>query len=164
MNRGSNPLVFLFSLLLALVLQMIALPDAVNPFRPLVLAMTLAYWAVYAAEMPALLAAWLLGLCCDVLYGAPLGQYALGLVTVAYAARRLSDTLLAFPLWQATLALIPVWALYIFLMFWIDGLTHHPADPLRRWLPLITTSLLWPLLAGLLGGMSSRRSRRGILP
>ncbi len=130
MNRDSNPLVFLFSLLLALVLQMVQLPDADRrPFRPLLLALTLAYWAVYAPEMPALLAAWLLGLCCDVLYGAPLGQYALGLVTVAYAARRLSDTLLAFPLWQATLALVPVWALYIFLMFWIDGLTHHP--PIR---------------------------------
>ena len=164
MNRDSNPLGFLLSLVVALVLQVIALPDAVAPFRPLVLALTLAYWAVYAPEMPALLAAWLLGLCCDVLYGAPLGQYALGLVTVAYAARRLSDTLLAFPLWQATLALIPVWALYIFLMFWIDGLTHHPADPLRRWLPLIATSLLWPLIAGLLGDVRSRRSRGGILP
>ena len=164
MNRDSNPLVFLFSLLLALVLQVTALPDAVSPFRPLLLVMTLAYWAIYAPEMPALVAAWLLGLCCDVLYGAPLGQYALGLVTVAYVARRLSGTLLSFPLWQATLVLVPVWALYIFLMFWIDGLTHHPADPLRRWLPLISTSLLWPLAAGLLGSAGSRRNRRGLLP
>ena len=164
MNRDSNPLVFMFSLLLALGLQVLALPDFIASFRPLLLALTLAYWAVYAPEMPALLAAWLLGLCCDVLYGAPLGQYALGLVTVAYAARRLSGTLLSFPLWQATLMLVPVWAIYIFLMFWIDGLTHHPAAPLHRWLPLISTSLLWPLIAGMLGDMRSRRNHRGILP
>jgi len=164
MNRDSNPLVFMFSLLLALALQILALPDFIASFRPLLLALTLAYWAVYAPEMPALLAAWLLGLCCDVIYGAPLGQYALGLVTVAYATRRLSGTLLAFPLWQATLTLVPVWAIYIFLMFWIDGLTHHQADPLHRWLPLISTSLLWPLIAGMLGDMRGRRNRRGILP
>jgi len=165
MNRDDYPLLaFILSLLLALLLQTIALPDAITPFRPLLLALTLGYWAVYAPDMPVLLAAWLLGLCCDVLYGAPLGQYALGLVTVAYAARSLGGTLLAFPLWQATLALIPVWALYIFLMFWIDGLTHHPANALRRWLPLLTTSLLWPLATSLLSGLRNRRSRSGLLP
>jgi rod shape-determining protein MreD len=164
MNQEGNLLVFVLSLLLALLLQSIALPDVLTPFRPMLPALTLAYWAVYAPDMPVMVMAWLLGLCCDVLYGAPLGQYALGLVTVAFAARSLSGTLLAFPLWQATLALTPVWALYVFLMFWIDGLTHHPADPLRRWMPLLTTSLLWPLAAGLLGGIRSRRSRRGILP
>jgi rod shape-determining protein MreD len=164
MNRDGNAMAFIISLLLSLVLQAIALPDAITAFRPLVLAMTLAYWAIYAPEMPVLLTAWILGLCCDVLYGAPLGQYALGLVTVAYAASRLSSTLLTLPQWQGTLALAPVWALYVFLMFWIDGLTHHAADPLRRWLPLISTSLLWPLAAGLLGSIHDRRGRRGILP
>jgi rod shape-determining protein MreD len=164
MNRDSNLAAFVFSLLLALLLQAVALPEAASPFRPLLLALTLAYWSIYTADMPVMVAAWLMGLCSDVLYGTPLGQYALGLTTVAYAARSLSGTVLAFPLWQSTLTLAPVWALYVFLMFWIDGLTHHPADPLRRWLPLVTTSLLWPLVAGLLGGIRTRRNRGGILP
>jgi rod shape-determining protein MreD len=161
---SGNLLGFVLSLFVALLLQMIALPDVLAPFRPLWLPLTLGYWALYATELPVLLVAWLLGLCCDVLYGTPLGQYALGMVTVAYAVRRLRGTLLVFPLWQNMLALIPVWALYTFLMFWIDGLTHHPADPLQRWLPVLTTSLLWPLAVGLLGELRGRRNRRGVLP
>ena len=149
---------FLLSLLLALVLQVVGLPDALSPFRPLALPMVLAYWSIYVPELPVLVAAWLLGLCCDVLWDAPLGQYALGLTTVTYAARKLASMLQVYPLWQGTLILVPVWAGYILLMFWIDGLTHHQGDALRRWLPLLSTSLLWPMAAGLLSLLRARRS------
>jgi rod shape-determining protein MreD len=162
MSRSDLP-GFLLSLLLALVLQVIDLPDAVSAARPLLLALTLAYWALHAPEMPVLPAAWLLGLCCDVLYNAPLGQYALGLLLVAYLARRFAGAIVVFALWQATLALAVIWTAYVFLMFWIDGLTHHSADPLQRWLPLVTTVAVWPLAATLLSSLRSRRSRRGML-
>ncbi|MDR3416590.1 MAG: rod shape-determining protein MreD [Nevskia sp.] len=154
---------FVLSLLLALVLQVVQMPDVVAPFWPLWLPLALAYWALYAPGMPVLLAGWLLGLCSDVLYDAPLGQYALGFVTVSYVAQRLRNTLAVFPLWQSTLIMVPVWALFAFLMFWIDGLTHHSADPLRRWLPVVTTSVLWPFTGAALGGLRGR-PRRGVLP
>ncbi len=161
---SGNLLGFVLSLLLALLLQALQLPDVVAPFRPLLLVLTISYWALHDPEMPVMLAAWLLGLCCDVLYNAPLGQYALGLVTVAFFVRRFSGSLLVFPMLQAmAMGLVPIWALYVFLMFWIDGLTHHHADPLRRWLPLLTTTLLWPLAGLLLGGLRSARSRRSQL-
>jgi rod shape-determining protein MreD len=154
---------FLLSLLLALVLQVVGLPDVIAPGRPLLLALTLAYWSVYAPEMPVLVAAWLLGLCCDVLYDTPLGQYALGLTAVTYAARKLASLLQVYPIWQGTLVMVPVWLGYILLMFWIDGLTHHQADAMRRWLPLLSTSLLWPVAVGLLSLLRSRRNSRNLL-
>ena len=167
---------FLLSMVVALMLQVIGLPGVLDPFAPLWLPLALAYWALYAGEMPVLFAAWVLGLCCDVLYNAPLGQYALGLLTMTFVVCLMRGTLLAFPLWQKTLALIPVWSVYIFLMFWIDGmiarhpanwitaLPHHSGDPALRWLPLLSTSLLWPLAAGFLGELRTRRSHRGLLP
>jgi rod shape-determining protein MreD len=173
---SSNFPLFVLSLLAALVLQVVGLPGVLDPFQPLWLPLVLGYWALFAGEMPVLFAAWLLGLCCDVLYNAPLGQYALGLVTVAFLVCTLRGTLLSFPLWQSTLALIPVWTVYIFLMFWIDGLIarhpsdwiralpHHSGDAVARWLPLLSTSLLWPLAAGLFGEARNRRSHRGMLP
>jgi rod shape-determining protein MreD len=130
---------------------------------------------LYTTEVPVLMMSWVLGLCCDVLYGAPLGQYALGLLTLTFVVCLIRGSLLAFPLWQNTLAMVPVWTLYIFLMFWIDGLIarhpidwvnampHHSGDPALRWLPLLTTSLLWPLVAGLMGELRSHRDRRGML-
>jgi len=164
-SRGGSFFMLVVSLAAALVLQLVELPDAVAALRPLWLAMTLGYWALSSTSQPILPLAWLTGLCCDVLYDAPLGQHALGLVTVVYAVRKLRGTLIVFPLWQATLLLAPVWALYVFLMFWIDGLSDHPADLAARWLPLLTTTLLWPLAATLLSGLSARRShRRAVLP
>lgn len=151
---------FLLSMALALLLQVIQLPDLVTAFRPLLLVMTLSYWALHDEELPVMLVGWAVGLCCDVLYNTPLGQYALGLVTVAYFVSRFRGSLQIYPMLQAlAVGLVPIWALYVFLMFWIDGLTHHQADPLRRWLPLLTTALLWPLVGALLSTLRNNRRR-----
>jgi rod shape-determining protein MreD len=81
-----------------------------------------------------------------VLFGSVLGQHALGFVLVTYLVARLRAFFVLFPLWQATLALIPAWTAYAFLMFWIDGLTQHRGDDWLRWLPVVSTSLFWPLV------------------
>lgn len=150
---------FLLSLLLALILQIVQMPDALAMARPIWPLLVIGYWALYAPQTPAILAAWVLGLFCDVLLNAPLGQYALGLVVVAFLIRRLSGIYVLFPIWQAALALLPIWALFVFLMFWIDGLTRHAADPTLRWLPIVSTTLVWPLFAGLLDSLRARRKR-----
>lgn len=153
-------LVFLGSLLLALMLQIVQLPDWAAMARPAWPLLVVGYWALYTPAAPAIIAAWLLGLCGDVLLNAALGQQALGLVVVALLIRRLRGTLIMFSSWQVALALAPVWALYVFLMFWIDGLTRHAADENLRWLPILSTTLLWPLVAGLLDSIRNRRARR----
>src|SRR3546814_10184687 len=71
----------------------------------------LAYWALREPQLPALVPAFLLGLMLDVLYAAPLGQHALGLVVVVYLVVRLRSFFIIFPLWQATVALVPAWVL-----------------------------------------------------
>jgi rod shape-determining protein MreD len=154
---------FVLTLLVALTLQIIALPDSIAAGRPMWLALVVAYWSLKAPNLPVLVAAWLFGLCCDVLFNTVLGQHALALTALAFAVRRLRPVLVMFPLWQSTLALVPVWAAYAFLLFWIDGLTRHPADPTLRWLPVLATAVAWPFAAGLLGAMRSRRGSGGII-
>lgn len=137
---------FVLSLIAGLILQLVALPEPLSAARPLWLPLMLAYWALREPQLPVLLPAFLIGLILDVLYAAPLGQHAVGLVIVVYLAVRLRSFFLIFPLWQATIALIPAWVLYCFLMFWIDGATRHQAEIWLRWLPAISTTLFWPLL------------------
>src|SRR3546814_15417807 len=109
----------------ALVLQLVELPDSLSAARPLWMPLMLAYWALREPQLPALVPAFLLGLMLDVLYAAPLGQHALGLVVVVYLVVRLRSFFIIFPLWQATVALVPAWVLYCFLMYWIDGATQQ---------------------------------------
>lgn len=155
---------FLLTLLAALALQIVVLPDSLAAGRPMWLALIVVYWALRAPNLPVLLAAWLLGLASDVHFNSVLGQHALGLVTLAFVIRRLRPVLVMFPLWQSTLALIPAWAAYAFVMFWIDGLTRHPGDPLLRWLPVLSTAVVWPLLSAALGAVRSRRHGGMTLP
>ncbi len=155
----SRVFAFLFSLILALMLQVVELPDAVAAVRPVWPLLVVGYWALYAPQMPSLLAAWLLGLCCDVLFNATLGQHALALVIVAAILGRLRGFYVVFPLWQSALALAPVWALYTFLVFWIDGIAHHAAEPALRWLPVLGTTLVWPVFAAVFNGLHAQHKR-----
>jgi rod shape-determining protein MreD len=141
---------FLGLLLLATILQLMQLPDAIAAWRPLWVPMVLAFWAYVSPRNVSLLLAWIVGLALDVLFNSVLGQHALGLVITVYAVTRMRKLLLVLPFWQTTLALIPVWALYAFLMFWIDGVREQQADPWMRWLPVATTALLWPFFFPLL--------------
>jgi rod shape-determining protein MreD len=145
MNR-SQYAGFLFSLLIALMLQLVVLPDWLAAARPMWIPLLLAYWALRANRLSTLLAGFGVGLACDVAYGSVLGQHALGFVLVGYLVERLRAYFVLFPLWQATLALIPAWLAYTFLMFWIDGVTQHRGDPWLRWLPVVSTTLFWPLV------------------
>lgn len=143
-------LAFILSLIAALLLQLVQLPEFLSGARPMWLPLILAYWALTESRTHVLLGAFILGLCADVCFGTTLGQHELALVLVAYFVTRLRPIFVLFPLWQATLALIPIWFGYSFLMFWIDGVTNHRADLWLRWLPVATTSLFWPLVFALL--------------
>lgn len=137
---------FLLSLLAALMLQLLVLPDWLAAARPLWVPLVLSYWALRETRVSTLLPAFMVGLAADVAFGSVLGQHALGFVLVAYLVERLRAYFVLFPLWQATLALIPAWLAYTFLMFWLDGLTQHRGDPWLRWLPVVSTTLFWPLV------------------
>jgi rod shape-determining protein MreD len=145
------------SLLVALILDLFELPYFLAVVRPLWVPLVLCYWAMSVPQPTGLMTAWIMGLLMDVLLGSVLGQHALGLTIVVFLVLQLRSVLALFPVWQEALALTPVWLLYAFLMFWIDGATGHQADPWMRWLPVISTSAAWPLVIVTLNA-SRRRS------
>lgn len=156
-RRGSDLPLLILSLLLAMVLQLVELPDLVAALRPEWMALVVGWWAYKAPEQPVLVIAWICGLALDVLFNNLLGQHALALLTVAFLVRRLRGTLAMLSPLQVSLALAPVWVLYAFLMFWIDGLSHHNTIPSLRWLPAAGTCAAWPLCAALLGRLRSKQ-------
>jgi rod shape-determining protein MreD len=146
------------TLLAALVLQLFELPYALAALRPLWVPLVLVYWAMVIPQPTGLLPAWIVGLLLDVLLGSVLGQHALGLTVMVFVTLQMRGILSLYPVWQEAVALTPVWLLYTFLMFWIDGATGHRADPLLLWMPLLTTGLCWPLVFAVLNNLRRRRS------
>lgn len=147
---------FWWSLLVALLLQLVQLPDAIAAARPLWLPLMLVFWALAEPRVPALLAAFAFGIALDVLHNTILGQHAAGFVLLVYFMARLRGVFVLFPLWQSTLVLIPAWGGYCLLMALIDDLALHRADVWLRWLPALSTTLFWPLVYTV---MDSRRGR-----
>jgi rod shape-determining protein MreD len=99
------------------------------------------------------------GLALDVLLGSALGQHALALTLLVFLVLQFRGVLSLYPIWQEAFALSVFWLLYTLLLFWMDGSTGHRADPWLQWLPIVSTTVSWPLVVGALN--ASRRRGRG---
>jgi len=105
MSRMRAGWILPISLLLALLLGLLPLPAALQPFRPYWLALVLAYWVIDDPERCGLGFAFAIGLCADLAFGGLLGEQALRLVVMAYILRRFRAQLRFFPLSQQALAI-----------------------------------------------------------
>lgn len=135
---------FLVSLALALVLEVAPLPEVMQGWRPLWLALVMSFWALETSRGGSLLLAWLVGLLQDVLYGSLLGLHAFFLVIVVFAVLRVQRRLRMFPVWQQAFFLTLVFAFGQLLMFWLEVLAGTPKLLLQYILPALVSGLLWP--------------------
>ena len=149
-------LLMVLTLAVALTLQLLQLPYLLAVLRPLLVPLVLVYWAMVVPQPTGLFTAWITGLLLDVLLGSVLGQHALGLTVMVFVTLQVRGILSLYPIWQEALALVPIWLLYTFLMFWIDGATGHLADPWLQWFPVVTTGLCWPLVFALMNSLNRR--------
>lgn len=134
------------SVVAALILAIVPLPDAVDPFRPDWVAVVLLYWSLIEPRRYGLLTAFWLGIVLDTLTGSLLGQHALALLVLVYLSQRFYLRIRAFPASQVALMVIALLALYEFILFWIDGAAGRTVPLTARWGPVATGGLLWLLV------------------
>ncbi len=148
------------SFILALVLAVIPLPEAVAAFRPDWVPLVMIYWALATPERFGLLTALWLGLALDALSGALLGQHAIAMLVVVYLSLRFHLRIRVFPIWQMTMAVFVMLAIYEFLLFWVDGVVGRSVPYIERWAAVLTGALLWPLVLGVLDRMRQPKQAR----
>jgi len=105
MSRARNGWVLPVSLLFALLLGLVPMPDVLQPLRPYWLALVLAYWVLEAPDKVGLGVAFLLGLLADLAFGGLLGEQALRLVVLTFILDRFRARLRFFPMSQQALAI-----------------------------------------------------------
>ena len=140
----------------ALIFAIMPLPPAAEPAKPHLLLLFVIYWALSAPRIAGLMFAWLCGLAIDLLKGPLLGQHAAAFLLVAFLTHKFQLRMRIFPIYHQTLTVFMLLALYEFLIFWIDGIIGQAITTWLRWLPVITSTLLWPLLVGLLDSWNRR--------
>jgi rod shape-determining protein MreD len=146
----------LVSLLIAFALMILPMPVAAEGLRPQWVALLTLYWCLAVPERFGVFAAFGTGLALDVISGALLGQHALGLSLIGYAAVALHQRVRLFPIWQQTLF---VWALLLVervINVWILAATAQPLPGLDYWLATLLGVLLWPWLFVIMSDLGRR--------
>ncbi len=143
-NAAQRTWVIWFSLLLATILTLLPLPELLAPARPAWLALTLIYWVLALPERAGVGLAFVFGIILDVLQGVMLGQNALALVVVAFAAYKLHRRLRLFPLLQQALVVFVIVGLQQLILLWLGSLVGDAPPHLWFLLPAVVSALLWP--------------------
>lgn len=157
MSRQRNGWVLPVSLLLALLLGVVPLPDWLQPLRPYWLALVLAYWLLEVPDRVGLGVAFGLGLLADLAFGGLLGEQALRLVVLAFIMERFRPRLRFFLMSQQALTL----GVLLLNDRVISGVVHVvmgvPQPAPAYWLAPLLGMLLWPPLHLLLDSLRLRR-------
>jgi rod shape-determining protein MreD len=155
-DRASRRLPVLLSFVFGLMLTIMPLPDSIDAFRPDWIAMLVIFWAMQLPRTWNVGTAWIAGIILDVSQGTLLGQHALALCCVAFMTVRFHLLMRVFPIVQLTATVFPILAIYQFLLFWINGVAGVNAPSVVYWGPVISGTILWPIVMSVLSGMRYR--------
>ena len=159
MSNGRMPVIL--SIVAALVLFIVPLPEWARDFRPDWIALTLIYWSTALPRTCSVGTAWIAGIVLDVAQGTLLGQHALALSFMTYLTARFHLQLRVFPLSQMTAIVGTLLGLYQFILFWINGVAGTHASAVTYWGPVVAGTLLWPVVSSLYSGIRYRVPQAG---
>jgi rod shape-determining protein MreD len=132
------------SLLVAIILAMLPLPDWMIWLRPAWVLMVLIFWAMVAPDLVSVGTAWLVGVILDLLNGTLLGEHALGLTAIVYMVSYLSIRLRMSPLLQQGITVFFFTLIYLFILYCIQGFIGELPSSHLYWLPAVASMVLWP--------------------
>jgi len=134
------------TLLTALILSLLPMPDWTMWLRPAWVLMVLIYWSMITPLRVSIGLAWMMGILVDLLNGSLLGEHALAYTLVIYFVERMHLRLRMFPLLQQGMSIFVFVLFYQFILYCIQGFIGElPASHLY-WLSSVTSTLLWPWL------------------
>lgn len=140
----SRSWIIALSLLVALMLTAMPLPEWAVNWRPAWVAMVLIYWCMALPDRVGIGISWTLGLLLDVQQGTVLGQNALGLAVIAFITLKSHQRLRVFPLVQQAFLVCGYILLFQIIVLWIKSMLGIPPMHWSYWMPAFSSMLLWP--------------------
>ena len=150
MSAGNPRIAMLKTVVGALILTLLPLPSWLEIIRPGFLALTVLYWSIMAPRAGGVTLGWVCGLLLDAFEGPVLGEHALALAFLAYIAVREHQRIRSKPIFQQSLIVFAALVFYEVVLFAIDGWSGHPLTTPLRWVPTLTSALIWPAAAAIL--------------
>ncbi|MBE0438682.1 MAG: rod shape-determining protein MreD [Gammaproteobacteria bacterium] len=146
-NKQQQGSIFIvISIIIAIILMLVPLPESIRFIRPEWVVMTLIYWAMALPKRVGVGFAWCTGLIMDVILGGQLGVLAFSYALVVYFVLRFHLQLRQYPLWQQALSIMAL----VFLVNVISMLVSSRTFDFTLWLPAVISTVLWPIMYMLL--------------
>ncbi|MDF1587825.1 MAG: rod shape-determining protein MreD [Gammaproteobacteria bacterium] len=146
-NKQQHGYIFIvISIIIAMILMLVPLPENIRFIRPEWVVMTLIYWAMALPKRVGVGFAWCTGLIMDVTLGGQLGILAFSYALVVYFVLRFHLQLRQYPLWQQALSIMAL----VFLVNVISMLVSSRTFDFTLWLPAVMSTVLWPVMYALL--------------
>ena len=140
----------------ALALMVLPMPFGLEMLRPQWVALLTLYWCLMVPDRFGVFSAFALGLALDLMLGSLLGQHALSLSLLAYAAVMLHQRVRVFPIWQQA---VFVWLLLVterLINLWVLAATATPLPAWDDWISTLIGFLLWPWLFFVMSDLARR--------
>jgi len=134
--------VIVITIIIAMLLMLVPIPDDLRFARPEWVLMTLIYWAMALPQRVGVGYAWCIGLLIDLLMGGSLGVEAFSYAFVIYLILRFHLQLRQYPLWQQALSIMT----FVLVVNIPSVLMTSNFDNWNVWLPAVTTTVLWPIV------------------
>jgi rod shape-determining protein MreD len=145
-----------FSVLVALVVQVMPLPDWLSLVRPSFIGLIILYWSIFAPHAGGIFAPWIAGLALDVFKGDVLGQNALAIALIAYITMTLHQRLRNQTLIQQSLFVCLMLYVSEIVVWGIEGWSGQSVSSPWRWVQPMIGAMLWPFIAMLVGRTHSK--------
>jgi rod shape-determining protein MreD len=142
---------------IAMMLGILPLPQWLSLVWPHFLVLVVLYWSTMAPRAGGILLAFLAGICLDVFTGSQLGQHSLALSFLAYLAIRMHLLTRAKPIFEQSVFVLVALFIYEGVLWAVDGWSGQRVSSWTRWVPVLTSAMVWPLVVGLLGRLHQPR-------
>lgn len=137
-------LVIYLSLVVAVILAILPLPDWAQIYRPNWVALVLIYWSMALPKRVGLWFAFFTGLILDTSQGTLLGQHTLALVVVIFINMNFYQRIRVLALAQQAIYVFVLLLINQFIVAWVEGIMGRPTPILTFFGAPFIGMLIWP--------------------
>lgn len=139
-----------FSLICALVLQIMPMPASVDLYRPEWVLLVLSYWTLALPHRVNIGVAFINGLVLDILLGSSLGVHSFAMCVSIYVLAANYQRLRNYSVWQQAIVIGVTSAFYNLIVFWLQHLLTDVYFLFTYMWPVVSSMVIWPWLFWLL--------------
>jgi len=137
-------LVIYISLVVALILAILPLPDWVQNYRPNWVALVLIYWSMALPKRVGLWFAFFTGIILDTSQGTLLGQHTLALVVIIFINMNFYQRIRVLALAQQAIYVFVLLLINQLIIAWVEGIMGRPTPILTFFAAPFIGMLIWP--------------------